>query len=114
VTTIEIDEDGAAAPHPAARGDHVVIRLPESPSSGYRWQLDTYDKTVLQPAQDEFVGASDAMTGGGGTRVFRFVVESSEHTDVALSLRREWEAEVAAVRLFRTAINGRIEPVTRP
>jgi inhibitor of cysteine peptidase len=102
---IAIDEGSAAHPHPAVPGDHVVIRLPESPSSGYRWQLDAYERAVLTPAGDEFVAAADAMTGGGGTREFRFVVENSEHSDVALSLRRAWEADVADAQQFHTAIN---------
>jgi Predicted secreted protein len=105
VTNIEVDEDGATQPHPASPGDHVVIRLAESPSSGYRWQLDAYDPAVLKPAGDEFVPAADAMTGGGGTRVFRFAVVSSGHSDVALSLRRAWERGMAAAQQFQTAIN---------
>jgi inhibitor of cysteine peptidase len=105
MATIDVDESSAAAPHPASAGDHVVIRLPESPSSGYRWQLDTYDSAVLTPAGDTFEPAADAMTGGGGTREFRFVVASSGHSDVALSLRRAWETDAAAAQRFQTAIN---------
>jgi inhibitor of cysteine peptidase len=105
VSIIEVDENGAAQSHPASPGDHVVFRLPESPSSGYRWQLDAYDRAVLTPAGDEFLAAADAMTGGGGTREFRFVVESSQHSEVSLSLRRAWEADAADAQQFRTAIN---------
>lgn len=105
MATVEVDESSAAAPHQASPGDHVVIRLPESPSSGYRWQLDTYDPGVLTPAGDAFEAAADALTGGGGTREFRFVVERSGHCDLALSLRRAWETDAAAVQRFQTAIN---------
>jgi inhibitor of cysteine peptidase len=105
MATIDVDEGGAAAPHPASAGDHVVIRLPESPSSGYRWQLDEYDAEVLTPAGDMFESAAGALTGGGGTREFRFVVEKSGHSDVALSLRRAWETDAAAAQRFRTTIN---------
>ena len=105
MTTIEVDEDGAAAPHPASPGDRLVIRLAESPSSGYRWQLDAYDPAVLEPAGDEFVVAADSMTGGGGTREFRFAVVVAGHSNLAFSLRRAWEAEAAAARRFQTAIN---------
>src|SRR5664279_2510139 len=90
---------------PAAPGDHVVIRLQESPSSGFRWQLDQHDAGVLRPAGDEFVPAPDSRTGGGGTRELRFEVVSREHGEVALSLRRAWESGVAAAQQFRTAVN---------
>lgn len=105
MTDIEVDEAGATQPHPASEGDRVVIRLAETPSSGYRWQVDSYDPAAVTPAGDEFVPAADAMTGGGGTREFRFHVVTSDHNEVALSLRRAWEADTAAARLFRTAIN---------
>jgi inhibitor of cysteine peptidase len=105
MTNIEIDEGSAAQPHPAAPGDSVIIRLPESPMSGYRWQLDDFDPGVLQPAGDEFVSAVDALTGGGGTREFRFVVLSPDQSEVTLSLRRSWAADTAAEHRFRTTIN---------
>jgi predicted secreted protein len=105
VGIIEVDEASAAQPHPASPGDRLVIRLAEAPTSGYRWRLDDYNPAVLQPAGDEFVPAIDAKTGGGGTREFRFVVVSSDPSEVALSLRRGWETDVTAAREFRTEIN---------
>jgi inhibitor of cysteine peptidase len=104
VGTIEIDEGSARRPHHAAPGDRVVIRLAESPTSGYRWQLDEYNSAVLRPAGDEFVPAADARTGGGGTREFRFVVVGTEGSDVVLSLRRGWETDAPAAQHFRTEI----------
>ena len=104
VTTIEVDEDGDAAPHPASPGDRLVIRLAESPSSGCSWQVGEYDPAVLEPAGDEFVAAADSMTGGC-TREFHFAVVAAGHSNVAFSLRHAWEAEVAAAQRFQTAIN---------
>lgn len=103
--TIEIGQDGAGQPHPASPGDHVVIRLEESPSSGFRWQLDEHDPAVLRPDGDDFVLAPGALTGGGGTRILRFVVLSPDHCELALSLRRAWETDAAAAQRFHTAIN---------
>ena len=103
--TIDVDEGNAEKPHPAAPGDRVVIRLAESPTSGFRWQLDDYDPESLQAAGDEFVPATDARTGGGGTREFRFVVVGTDRSEVALSLRRDWETDTSAAQEFRTEIN---------
>jgi len=105
VATIEVGEGNAKERHRASPGDHVVIRLPETPTSGYRWQLDEHDTAVLQPAGDEFTPAADAQTGGGGTREFRFVVASAASSDVSLSLRRAWETGKTAAQHFRTTIN---------
>lgn len=103
--TIEVDEGNAGQPHPAAPGDRVVIRLAESPTSGYRWQLDDFNPAVLRPAGDEFVASADARTGGGGTREFLFDVVGAEGSDVSLSLRRSWETDAAAARQFQTRIS---------
>jgi inhibitor of cysteine peptidase len=105
VATIEVDEGSASEPHPAEPGDRVVIRLAESPTSGYRWQLDDYDPAALEAAGDDFVPAAAARTGGGGTREFRFVVRSGARGHVALTLRRSWETDKAAAQSFTTSIN---------
>lgn len=102
---IEVDESNAGQPHHAAPGDRVVIRLAESPTSGYRWQLDDYNPSALRPDGDEFVPAADARTGGGGTRELRFVVVGTGGSDVVLSLRRAWETGAAAAQHFRTEIS---------
>jgi len=105
VATIEIHEGNAKDRHGASVGDHVVIRLAETPTSGFRWQLDEYDPAVLQPAGDEFAPATDARTGGGGIREFRFLVRTADRSKVALSLRRAWETESAGAQQFETTIN---------
>jgi inhibitor of cysteine peptidase len=102
---IEVDEGGAEQAHPAVPGDQVVIRLPESPTSGFRWHLDTYDAAVLEATGEQFLAATDAMTGGGGTREFRFLVQDVQRSEIALSLRRAWEADVAATARFSTTVN---------
>jgi inhibitor of cysteine peptidase len=105
VATIEVDEGNANESHRASAGDHVVIRLAETPTSGYRWQVDDHDPAALQPAGDDFVPAADARTGGGGTREFRFVVVNRASSHVSLSLRRGWETGATAAQHFRTTIN---------
>jgi inhibitor of cysteine peptidase len=105
VATIEIDEASATQPHPAAPGDRVVIRVAESPTSGFRWQVDDFNPAALEAAGDDYLPADDAKTGGGGTREFHFVVRSGDRSDVALSLRRSWETDKAAAQHFHTSIN---------
>jgi len=105
VATIEVGEGNANERHRASLGDHVVSRLPETPTSVYRWQLDDHDTAALQPAGDEFAPAADARTGGAGTREFRFVIASAASSEVSLSLRRAWETGKAAAQTFRTTIN---------
>jgi len=73
-------------------GDTVLIRLPESPTTGYRW-------TALQgtPASDDFISGSDAI-GAGGVRVLRFRVKSPGAVTLELVLARSWEKQAPAKR----------------
>jgi predicted secreted protein len=105
VATIEITEDNAKQHHRASPGDRLVIRLTETPTSGFQWQLDDHDPAALKPAGDEFVPATDDRMGGGGTHEFRFVVVSPSSSALSLGLRRSWETGKAAAQNFRTTIN---------
>lgn len=86
---LELDKDAAGGTHRAATGDTVVISLPETPTSGYRWALDAYDPQVLRLDGDEFSPAGAGL-GAGGARRFRFVAVGPGTTPVRLARRREW------------------------
>jgi inhibitor of cysteine peptidase len=103
---VTIDADAADQTHQAEVGDVVVIRLPETPMSGFRWQVDGADSDALESQGDEFVEATDAQTGGGGVREFRFAVRNPHPAGVRLSLRRAWEADQPPAESFATTING--------
>lgn len=71
-------------------GDTIVLRLLESPTTGYRWE-------ILQgsPENDEFFLESTAI-GAGGIRVFRFLMKAPGAVTLELSLARAWEKEAPA------------------
>ena len=88
---------------PASRvtvtGDLAEVRLPESPSTGYRWHLDdlSNDITVVDTSYHD--SSSAPVAGGTGTRVFRLRLERLEpaETDVPFLLRRPWERPEQAI-----------------
>lgn len=73
-------------------GDTLVIRLPETPATGYRW-------APLQgtPESDEFVSGADSV-GGGGARIFRYPMKSPGTVTLELGLARAWEKQSPAKR----------------
>ena len=81
---------------PARRGDVLSVRLDETPTSGYRWELDDHDAAVLAPEGDDFRPASGSTMGGGGTRQFRFKVIGSGTSPLKLVRRRPWDADSVA------------------
>ena len=75
----------------AARGDTLEFRLPENPSTGYRWALLESGAPRLAPAGDEFQSASTGRAGAGGLRVLQFRAIARGTTVLRLELVRSWE-----------------------
>ena len=84
-------------------GDVVVISLEESPTSGYRWDVEQLAPLVA-PAGDDFVPAPDAQLGGGGTRILRFEARAAGDGRIALRRWRSWEGEASVVERFDVTI----------
>jgi inhibitor of cysteine peptidase len=87
-----------------AVGDAVVIRLPENPTTGYRWQVDAVTRLTL--VADEFSSVSSAP-GAGGERHLRFITPAPGSFHVQATLRRAWEVDAAPQAQFRVTVQVR-------
>jgi inhibitor of cysteine peptidase len=74
----------------ATTGDVLIVRLPENPTTGYRWEFHTTDN--IAQTGDDFVVAFDA-TGAGGMRCLRFVMQVPGLAIIEAVLHRAWEAD---------------------
>ncbi|HTT12890.1 MAG TPA: protease inhibitor I42 family protein [Burkholderiaceae bacterium] len=84
-----------------AVGDVVLVRLPENPTTGHRWQASAAPGLVL--AGDEFE-ASSRVPGAGGVRTLRFSAQAAGVFHVRAALRRPWEAGAAPKSEFSVAV----------
>lgn len=73
----------------------VRLRLPENPSTGYRWMLTMQPAGCLELGSDNFERPSAAMPGAGGVRALAISAVPLTPCKLTLSSRRAWEAEVA-------------------
>lgn len=87
-------------------GSEVVIQLPENPSTGYRWEIDT-DKVYISVERQRFEPQSDRV-GGGGESSWVLRARTPGVTTVKLMLWRPWEGERAAIQRF--VVTLRIAP----
>lgn len=78
-------------------GDEIVLRLPETPTSGYRWKVDAIGSSLELADDDELMpnGGSDKEEvheryGAEYSRVFRFRVKAGPAADSLLSCNRRW------------------------
>ena len=73
----------------------VRLRLPENPTTGYRWVLTMQPAGCLEPATDSFERPAAAMPGAGGVRVLEIAAVPVAPCELSLAARRSWETEGA-------------------
>ena len=81
-----------------AVGDVVVVRLPENPTTGYRWQISA--APALGPTGDEFTMGLSSAPGAGGERTLRLTAAKAGVFHVQAALRRPWESGSAPKAVF--------------
>jgi inhibitor of cysteine peptidase len=111
MTNIGLDQTDAGRARAAVPGDTVVVALDETPTSGYRWEIDSFDPTVLVAAGDEYSASTSGRMGGGGVHRFRFEVVGAGSSRVRLIRRRPWDPASIA-ETFETTIHATVATTT--
>jgi inhibitor of cysteine peptidase len=79
-------------------GDTVELRLPENPSTGYRWAIDALDETHVAIGETGFHGRTDV--GGGGEAYWRLRAVGAGQTAITLKRWRPFEGDRSIVERF--------------
>jgi inhibitor of cysteine peptidase len=106
VALVLLGEADAGRARAAARGDIVVIRLDETPTSGYRWEIEEFDPVVLRVTGEGYRAAPAGGLGAPGSHELRFVVVGRGDGRIRLALRRPWESGSSSTRRFETTIQA--------
>ena len=85
-------------------GDTIILRLNESPTTGYRWAVERGDNRIIALRHCDYERAQDSAVGAGGQRVLVFEARRSGSVHLSLQLRREWEREKPIARSFDVLI----------
>jgi inhibitor of cysteine peptidase len=88
--TIELGPEDAGTRRSVQVGDLTTVRLPENPTTGYRWQAAS-DDACLRLAEDRFEGAPSPR-GAGGVRVLVFEAVHAGPASLRLMKSRSWES----------------------
>ncbi|MEW1914750.1 protease inhibitor I42 family protein [Kitasatospora sp. NPDC085895] len=72
----------------------VEIVLPESPTTGYRWELESENNRAhVAGSIFEEIRSSERLAGGSGMRIFHLDVLGTEPLRLTFGLRRQWDPE---------------------
>jgi inhibitor of cysteine peptidase len=91
---IELSDANAGSSHQLSQGEELHVRLPENPTTGYRWQFTQTGGGTLRVVEDRFEpggAGTPAAAGASGIRVVRFAAENSGNLTLEATERREWE-----------------------
>jgi inhibitor of cysteine peptidase len=89
------------------------VRLPETPSTGYVWDLVDPAAGVVEVVDDRFETADDddERIGADGVRHVWLRVVAPGSGRLRLELRRPWQADVRPVRTFEATVDA-LAPLT--
>jgi len=91
----------------AQKGDMIVFHLEENLTTGYGWEIETVEDSVVELIESTYNRASEMAIGGGGMRVMRFVVRSPGSQNIRLRLRRQWEPPDRVLEYLKVTIRVR-------
>jgi inhibitor of cysteine peptidase len=92
--TIELGPADTGTSQSVRIGELTTVRLPESPTTGYRWEPDELGAGLLL-VEDRFEGATTPR-GSGGERVLVFRAVATGPAALRLVNRRRWASDAPA------------------
>jgi len=88
--TLDLGPADAGTHRSVQVGDRAEVRLPENPTTGYRWQIPS-DESRLRLVEDRFEGPQSPR-GAGGVRVLVFEAVRAGQVGLHLMKSRSWES----------------------
>lgn len=82
----------------------LIVALPENPTTGYRWRVDSPSGPLALVA-DDFAVDRAAGAGAAGVRTFTFRAAAAGRASLRLSLCREWEHERPPLQRFSASVD---------
>jgi predicted secreted protein len=85
-------------------GDKLDVVLKENPSTGFIWETESLDETIVKQIGEPEFKADTGAIGSGGSKTFHFEVVASGQTYLKLILHRPWETDVPPSMTFEVTI----------
>lgn len=88
-------------------GQTINLQLEANPSTGFGWEVNQVDTTLLVQEGDKTYAAAsqnEPVAGGGGWENFHFTVQQKGETTLKLIYHRSWEKGVEPAKTFEVKI----------
>jgi inhibitor of cysteine peptidase len=97
---LRLDEDSNGREISLRQNQVVEIRLPENPTTGYRWMVISTGDPACSLTSDSYDAPSSTLLGKTGTRTLRFKAAKAGRGKIELVYRRPWEQAAPPARTF--------------
>ena len=102
---VKIDETANGTAVSLRAGQELIVTLKSNPTTGYDWQVDDLDESVMKLTTQEFKPASDPnRLGAPGQTEFQFQAAGAGTTSLRLIYVRPWEKGVEPADTFQVSI----------
>ena len=85
-------------------GDSISVQLPENPTTGYAWALDSIDPKLLEARAPAYHPAG-AGPGTGGVKTWALSARAAGRTRLELKRWRHWEGDKSIVERFAVTLD---------
>ena len=86
------------------------LQLKSNPTTGYRWDLKSYDKKLIKLVENHYVAPNSHLIGAGGYEVWTFkalpaALQSVKQTAIEMEYKRPWQGgEVGSTLTFNISL----------
>ncbi len=101
ITVTQQDQGNVIEAQP---GDVIVFRLEENLTTGYGWEVEPTESSVIKLIESTYDEAPGTALGRGGTRIIRFAVRSPGRQEIRLKKRRPWDPPDSAAERLEVTI----------
>ena len=91
VVTLDASSHGRTVTVPLS--GTLFVALPANPTTGFSWEIDSADASVLESKGAIYTPDSPMLVGSGGTETWEFIVLQAGTTTLRLIYRRPFEPE---------------------
>ena len=100
-------EDQSDCPLSLKTGQVLLLSLPSSPTTGYRWQIQNPAQSVLRSLGPEvYSNAEDRnLVGSAGQSIWRYQATTAGSGHLIMIYQQPWAPEVAPEKTFDCAIS---------
>jgi len=82
------------------KGDSIKAKLCSNPSTGYSWDYEIDDTSIMNFVSKEYLEPEGDLVGASGTDVYLFKALKPGTTQIRIEYKRSWEEGVEAERTY--------------